>query len=198
MPDLVLALKAFRDQEQATTGKVFRRGVPTAKTLRRDLAACGIPYLDELGRRLDFHALRHTFDTMLNRRGVSPRAVMELMRQSDMRLSTKTYMDSTLLPLFDEMGKLPSPIASPKSDNSCQNVGKPVQTEFGLHPAELVVFPVKEAALAMAVPTWDNLNLAEREGFEPLVPFGTHDFELKPGILVIRGLQRTRSLSVGR
>jgi integrase len=63
------------------------------KQLQED--ACGIPYRDELGRRIDFHALRHSFNTMLQRRGLSPRAIMELMRHSDLRLSTGTYMDST-------------------------------------------------------------------------------------------------------
>ena len=174
VPELARALGAFRDQQEAAVGKVFRFGVPKPKRLRSDLAACGIPYLDELGRRLDFHALRHTFDTMLNRWGVSPRAVMELMRQSDMRLSTKTYMDTTLLPLFDEMGKLPSPIASPKSDKSCQNMGKPVQAELPLERAEVVAFAVKESVLSRAVPNWDHIEMAEREGFEPPVPFRVH------------------------
>ena len=35
---------------------------------------------------LDFHALRHTFATMLACAGVSPRVAMELMRHSDRRL----------------------------------------------------------------------------------------------------------------
>ena len=76
VPELVRALKAFQDQREIATGKVFPRGVPTAKTLKSDLAACGIPYEDELGRRVDFHALRYTFATMLNRAGVTPRAAI--------------------------------------------------------------------------------------------------------------------------
>ena len=31
--------------------------------------------------------------------------VMELMRHSDLRLSSTTYTDTTSLPLFDEVGK---------------------------------------------------------------------------------------------
>jgi len=158
--DLAVELRKFRDQQEIAVGKVFRLGVPKPKTLRRDLEACGIPYMDEEGRRVDFHALRHTFDTMLNLHKVGPRAVMELMRHSDMSLSQKTYMDATLIPLAAEMDKLPSPIASPKSDKSCQNVGKPVQTELLLQRAEFVVFPVKERALGMAVPSWDSGELA--------------------------------------
>jgi integrase len=171
IPPLAAALRAFRDKEVVRTGKVFRRGVPKPKTMRRDLEACGIPYLDELGRRVDFHSLRHTFCTMLQRAGVPPRVIMELMRQSDLRLSSTTYTDTTCLPLFDEVGKLgtflPSPLASPKFAKTCQNVGKPVQTELLLQRAEFVVFPVKESALGMAVPSWDSGELAEREGFEP-------------------------------
>jgi hypothetical protein len=53
VPNLVSALKAHRAQQRVAIGKVFRRGVPTAKTLRKDLAACGIPHTDELGRRVD-------------------------------------------------------------------------------------------------------------------------------------------------
>jgi integrase len=168
--DLAVELRKFRDQQEVTVGKVFRLGVPKPNTLRRDLEACGIPHLDDEGRRVDFHALRHTFATLLQLSGLSPRAIMELMRHSDMRLSTRTYMDATLLPLVSEMGKLPSPIASPKSDKSCQNVGKPVQTELSLKRAQVVVFPVKEEPLGMAVPSWENAEMAEREGFEPSVP----------------------------
>lgn len=90
LASLAAARRAFCDREQATEGKVFRSGVPSAKTLRKDLTACGIPYLDELGRRVDFHALRHTFNTMLQRAGVPPRIIMELMRHSDLRLSSTT------------------------------------------------------------------------------------------------------------
>jgi integrase len=133
VPGLAAALQAFREREQATEGKVFRHGVPAAKTLRKDLAACGISYLDELGRRVDFHALRHTFNTMLQRAGIPSRVIMELMRHSDLRLSSTTYTDTTCLPLFDEIGKLnaflPSPIASPKSDKLSPEVGKLVQSE---------------------------------------------------------------------
>jgi site-specific recombinase XerD len=51
-------------------------------------------YLDEQGRRVDFHSLRLTFGTNLVLRGVHPRVVQELMRHSDIRLTmsfTQTY-----------------------------------------------------------------------------------------------------------
>jgi Phage integrase family len=166
IPDLANSIRRLRDQQESAAGKVFRNGVPKAKTLRRDLEACGIPYLDEIGRRLDFHALRHTFGTLLNLWGITPRTAMELMRHSDI-LTMKTYMDSTSLPLFNEMDKLPSPIASPKSDKPSQNVGKPVQAELELKSVKIVDFRGETEVLAKAVPDWENLKVAEREGFEP-------------------------------
>ena len=61
--------------------------------------ATGIPLTDERGHRVDFHALRTTYITRLQRAGVSPREAMELARHSDMRLTMKTYTDVAQLPL---------------------------------------------------------------------------------------------------
>jgi hypothetical protein len=122
-------------------------------------------------RRVDFHALRHTFNTILQRAGVPPRVIMELMRHSDLRLSSNTCTDKTCLPIFDEVGKLnallPFPIASPNFYKTCQDEGKPVSTELESQHAEIVPFTVKGNVLGNAVPSWENSNLAEREGFEP-------------------------------
>ena len=51
--------------------------------------------------------LRHTLATNLSRAGVAPRVAMEMMRHSDLRLTMKTYTDSTLLPTEDVADKLP-------------------------------------------------------------------------------------------
>lgn len=166
VPALASALQALRSQERATTGKVFRRGVPKAKTFLQDLAACKIPHLDELGRRVDFHSLRHTFNTMLQRAGVPPRVIMELMRHSDLRLSSTTYTDTTCLPLFVEMGKLdsflPSPIASPKSDKNSQEQGKPVQSGLPAAITEVVVLQRENPLSSNSVQTWETVKMAER------------------------------------
>jgi integrase len=139
------ALRAFRDAQPIATGKVFRRGVPTTKMLVRDLAAAGIPEYDELGRRIDFHALRHTFSSLLANAGVAQRVAMELMRHSDPRLTANTYTDVTALPLFSEIEKLqrilPSPIASLNSDHGGVNLstaGQSVHAEIAPAVAEVV------------------------------------------------------------
>ena len=43
-----------------------------------DLNVAGIEYVDSRGERVDFHALRKTFGTMLTLSGVGQRTVMEV------------------------------------------------------------------------------------------------------------------------
>jgi integrase len=171
IPPLVTALKEWRAQRHNLSGKVFRYGVPKAVTLLKDLAACGIAGVDEHGRHLDFHALRHTFATMLARAGVSPRVAMELMRHSDMRLTAKTYTDAMSLPLFDELEKitplLPSLIASLKCENQGLKMAKPVQSGSPKSEAKIVINGDERATLTELVPPLEKLKMAERGGFEP-------------------------------
>ncbi len=75
---------------------------------RRDLKAARISEVDSSGRRIDFHALRKTFCTMLAVSGAAPRVAQELMRHSDPRLTSKVYTDTGHLPLADAIAKLPS------------------------------------------------------------------------------------------
>ena len=53
-----------------------------------------IPFEDTLGRRVDLHALRQTFCTVMHRKGVSMRVAQELMRYSDSRLTGEVYTDT--------------------------------------------------------------------------------------------------------
>jgi len=57
------------------------------RILDRDLAA-GIAKTHADGRTVDVHSLRHTFATLLSKAGVLPRMAQELMRHSDIRLTT--------------------------------------------------------------------------------------------------------------
>ena len=75
---------------------------------KADLRAAKIDPVDGRGQRADFHALRHTLATNLALAGTAPRVAMEVMRHSDMRLTSKTYTDAGLLPLADAVTKLPS------------------------------------------------------------------------------------------
>ena len=100
--DTISALQELRSAESAASDLVFEgRHFPRMWRFKSDLRAAGIEYIDACGRRADFHALRHTFATYLNAQGVSPCAAMELMRHSEMRLTTKVYTDTNLLGLAE-------------------------------------------------------------------------------------------------
>lgn len=106
--DLAAALLAHRPDNWAPFHFVFKGHVPRTETFRRDLEAAHIPLIDQSGRRLDFHSLRVTFGTLLLANGVHPRVVQELMRHSDIKLTTKLYTDVSQLPVAAALASLPS------------------------------------------------------------------------------------------
>ena len=101
--ELECLLADFKPDGAKTSDRVFADGVPRCITLKKDLEAAEIPYVDETGRYADFHALRYTFNTWLQTNGVPPRMAQELMRHSDQRLTEKVYLDTSLLPLQECM-----------------------------------------------------------------------------------------------
>ena len=80
-----------------------------ADMLRLDLAAAGIPFADPEGRVCDFHALRHSYITLLQRSGVHPKLAQELARHSDIRLTMNVYTHAHLHDLAGAVEGLPKP-----------------------------------------------------------------------------------------
>ena len=101
--ELEQLLSDFKPEGAKPMDRVFKDGVPRCVTLKKDLKAADIPYVDESGRYADFHALRYTFNTWLQTNGVPPRMAQELMRHSDRRLTDQVYLDTSLLPLQETM-----------------------------------------------------------------------------------------------
>jgi len=106
--DVAAALRQYRQPEAQSGDFVFSGNLPRMTWFRKDLEAAGIPYVDAKGEFADFHSLRKTFSTMLILAGVPHRVVMELMRHSDPRLTTKTYTDAGQLPVGAAVRGLPS------------------------------------------------------------------------------------------
>ncbi len=105
--ELARALRQQKPADSKETDLVVANGVPKMKEFRADLKKAGIPFLDDRGRRVDYHALRTTFITRLSTMKVHPRLAMELARHSDLRLTMKTYTDAGQLPLREVMESLP-------------------------------------------------------------------------------------------
>jgi hypothetical protein len=113
--DVVEELRDLRPDSCDPKTPVFPK-VPKMATFKSDLERAGIPYEDELGRRLDFHALRVTFGTMLATSGTALRTAMELMRHTDARLTTRIYTDPRLLDTAAAIKGLPQIPQSPDAD----------------------------------------------------------------------------------
>lgn len=152
------------------SGRVFPRGLPSVKTLHNDLRACEIEPEDERGFRVDFHALRHTFVSLLAQADVSELVRVKLARHSSWK-QTDGYTDEKSVPLAAGMAKLaallPSSIASPKTGKSRPKVGKLVRAVAEVETVESVDFRGERPVLAMAVPSWESSKLVPKGGLEP-------------------------------
>jgi len=114
-PELKEAILAVRPAGVKPEAWVFRGTIPRVPTFKSDLKIAEIPFEDARGRRVDLHALRKTYGTMLAAAGVSPRVAMELMRHSDMKLTMGVYTDVAQLPIIQESARLPS-LQIPRKD----------------------------------------------------------------------------------
>ena len=128
-PEVVAVLTTHRPAMCQPFEWVFRGHLPTYRTVKKDALGAGIAVRDEYGRKFDFHALRTTFGTLLSASGVPPRVAMQLMRHSEMKLTMKTYMDASHLPLVASLASLPSLSFTEKhTSNSAPNADFSGQT----------------------------------------------------------------------
>ena len=105
--DLANDLQTYRPEHATDSDKVFP-AVPTMTTFKADLKQAGIEYTDADGRQADFHSLgRQTPNTMMANVGVAPRIAMELMRHTDIKLTTGVYTDSSMLLKNEAVEALP-------------------------------------------------------------------------------------------
>jgi integrase len=90
----------------------------TAEMLRYDLADAGVPYVQDGPDGpvyADFHALRHSFITSLERAGISIKTAMMLARHSDPKLTLGIYTHRGLVDLaaaVEQLPQLPSQLPS--------------------------------------------------------------------------------------
>lgn len=107
-PDLAVVLR------ENFSGKLpqavaFKMPPPSdvARMLRSDLERAGIPYKTPDGKVRDFHALRHTFGTLLKRAGVHPKDAQMLMRHSTITLTMDRYTHGVVGDLTAALQSLP-------------------------------------------------------------------------------------------
>jgi Phage integrase family len=109
-PDLAAALRPW------IAGKAPGRHVfgdltkHTAKLMRHDLEAAGLPYRDASGRVADFHALRHSYITALAMSKAPVKVIQSLARHSTPSLTFGVYAHVGLYDQTAALDALPGPI----------------------------------------------------------------------------------------
>lgn len=93
-------------REQIFAVKDLRQN--TARWVRVDLAAAGIPYQDSAGRFEDFHCLRHTYVTEVVRSGATVKEAQTLARHSSPQWTLQIYAHARLHDLERTLERLPS------------------------------------------------------------------------------------------
>jgi integrase len=142
-PQLARALQSARPVNNLPSDQVFPT-MPRMDHHKAILAAAKVDYEDSVGRRADFHALRHTFDTNLAVAGIPERVRMLLMRHRTPHLTTETYTDVRLLPTAQAIGLLPwcrvqdSQIDSHELGGSGHSASQPVTMPAWLNSMQAV------------------------------------------------------------
>lgn len=106
-PNLTSEFQSYKPADVDQGTKVFGIDSNPDRAFVRDLKNANIVRVDALNRKVDFHALRYTFCTMLAKNGTSQRMAQELMRHSDPHLTAQIYTDVSQLPTFNAVSDLP-------------------------------------------------------------------------------------------
>ncbi len=175
--------------------------------LRDDLADATIVYIDAAGLFADFHSLRHSFVSMLAGGNVSPAMAQRLARHSDINLTMSRYThtvstdEATALSALPQFRRLRI-----RPRQTARNFGRPGRMErpprqMSYRPAyrnrtrtgavwcgsvqsrhwrRRTPSPTPETNKPRKSPRFAGLPRfipAEREGFEPTMPYGHSGFQ---------------------
>jgi integrase len=107
MLDAIVATALRSTRPIDVSGRIFP-SVPDVKTLKKYLEKASVPFVRD-ARRLDWHALRHTFSTNLDRCQCSWPTKKALLRHAQGEV-TDGYSHARLSELLEAIKSLPSPI----------------------------------------------------------------------------------------
>ena len=156
--DVVTELRKLQVKRRSSTNsRIFAALMPDMDTFKADLKEAKIEFINAKNQRVDFHSLRHTLATNLALSGTAPRVAMEIMRHSDMRLTSKTYTDAGLLPITDAVVKLPSFTDLSVKDSQ-------IDSQSSIRMSQVLSVPVKK------ITNRDELNAPDRQGLRSLQP----------------------------
>ncbi len=128
------------------------------------------------GEVADFHALRHTFISMLASSGVHPKVAQQLARHSTITLPMDRYSHARLVDLNSAVENLPS-LATPQKPELAENGVETTSHASGIAQvlvARLVARPADEKGLALI--TADETSLQIRPAAEMQRPLKIRGF----------------------
>lgn len=129
-PIVIDLLREWRGQ---IPGPRVLPSVPDLKTMMKDLRRAGVSFRDAKGRRLDYHALRHTFQTNLDRTGCSRATKKKLMRHANEDV-TDGYAHAELEEMLSALLKLSVTSLCPVGQfDPTKNSGQPL-VHLGTRP----------------------------------------------------------------
>ena len=109
-PEVAASVKAyFKEHPGLPLAKALPMpvGAKGGTIMECDMKVAGIEKVDEIGRILDFHSLRHYFISSLARAGVHPKIAQDLARHSSIELTMRRYTHTRLESRVDALAKLP-------------------------------------------------------------------------------------------
>ena len=154
--DVVPELLLMQPTRPVPNKRVFEGLMPRIKRFRADLKRANVDYINAKGQRADFHALRYTLATNLALAGTPPRVAMEIMRHSDMRLTSKTYTDAGLLPVWDSVANLPSFTDPLVKDSQIDSQDSQIDSQSSVRTSPSLSAPVKEITNLCKLETSDG------------------------------------------
>jgi integrase len=126
---LARMLQEIKPASVAADELVFAGRIASMRKMHGHLQAAEIVVCNEQGCKVDFHALRMTYNMNLELAGASVQVRQELLRHSDPRLTTGAYTDTTRLETASLIEKLPEFVDDTQLDTHATVASRPDVTQ---------------------------------------------------------------------
>lgn len=173
-------LRKIRPAEGQRDKQVFFGLFPHYETFRADLKRAGIPHRDSAGHVVHFHSFRKTHATLAARYGIALKATKEVLGHSDPRLTANVYTEMPAESIRAELKKLPKitkdGVEKPASDCAPVSGGRGLLGSDGgtrgsaVGSDDGVAFNLKRRVAAALDTIWQNLEMVDATGLEPVTP----------------------------
>ncbi len=129
-PELLEGLRE-RTATKLPAAKVFA-SIPAMRTLMNDLLAAKVPFVNDTNQRVDLHAQRHTYCTLIAKSGISMKTAQTLMRHGDPRLTMNVYSHVGIFDTASALASVKLPEATKEKNVKTGTADIPTQPVDGV------------------------------------------------------------------